>query len=458
MLTYSGADLCRLTVRAPERTFEIAVPTGVPLTEMLPALVSYAGDDLDEAGLEHDGWVVQRLGAEPLDEDATVAALGLLDGEVLYLRPRREQLPPVHFDDLTDGVSTTLRERPDSWRPEYSRRMMIGGSLLAFGVGLVILLRGGPAPERAAASAIVAVLALLGAVIFARAVGDVAGGAALGVAAVPYLAAAAALLPAGHVPAGERLLVASTAGGAAAALALAGAGVMAPLMLGLILLAVLGAIDGALMMAAGVTLAGAAGVTIGLVVIFGAFVPGIAFRLSGLRLPPLPSDVTELQEEIDPHPGREVIARTRVADHYMTALYGASGLASVVALTGLARTPRWPEIALGGVLSGLFLLHGRGLVGGWQRVSVILPGAYGAVACLLAGTWHASPLTRGIVVCATVMIAAALMVGARTMPGNRRLPHWGRAADLAQSFAAVALIPLILQVAGVYHLMRGFKV
>src|SRR5690625_7833479 len=95
----TASDLCRLQVHAPNRSFEIAAPTAVPIAELVPTLVLYAegdeGEDLDESGLEHDGWVLQQLGDDPLDEDETLDSLGLCHGETLYLRPRRDQLPPI---------------------------------------------------------------------------------------------------------------------------------------------------------------------------------------------------------------------------------------------------------------------------------------------------------------------------------------------------------------------------
>ncbi len=70
-------DLCRLAVCGPARTVELAVPIHVPLIDLLPALVGHLGDGLADAGLEHGGWVLQRLGDPPLREELSVAALGL---------------------------------------------------------------------------------------------------------------------------------------------------------------------------------------------------------------------------------------------------------------------------------------------------------------------------------------------------------------------------------------------
>ncbi|MYS20668.1 WXG100 protein secretion system (Wss), protein YukD, partial [Streptomyces sp. DvalAA-14] len=103
------SGLCRLTVRAPDTSLDLAVPSDIPLADLLPVIVGHAGDDLAEAGLEHGGWALQRIGGAPLDPEGTPQSLELRDGEVLLLRPLAETLPPVRFDNLVDGVSSTMR-------------------------------------------------------------------------------------------------------------------------------------------------------------------------------------------------------------------------------------------------------------------------------------------------------------------------------------------------------------
>ncbi|MCZ9344045.1 EsaB/YukD family protein, partial [Streptomyces sp. TRM76130] len=101
----SVAGLCRVTIRAPEKTIDLAVPSDIPLADLLPVVVGHAGEQLEEAGLQHGGWVLQRIGGEPLDPEGTPDSLDLRDGEVLLLRPEAEALPPVRFDSLVDAVS-----------------------------------------------------------------------------------------------------------------------------------------------------------------------------------------------------------------------------------------------------------------------------------------------------------------------------------------------------------------
>ncbi|WP_411142072.1 type VII secretion integral membrane protein EccD [Streptomyces sp. x-80] len=455
------AELSRLVVKAPERTFEIAVPADVPLAELMPSLVHYAapeGADLDESGLEHGGWVVQRLGADALDEDATPAELGLRDGETLYLRPRREQLPPVHFDDLVDGVAVGMRERADLWRPELTRRLLLGVAGAVLAAGFAALASAHAPLLQTAAAAGTAVLLLLGAAAASRAVGDSAAGTVLGVAVIPYLALAGWLLPTGPEGPeliGARLLAASAAAAGGAVLAVATVAAAAPLFCALLLVSLLGALTGVLGLTAGLTLAAAAGPVAVLAVLLGAFVPMLSFRLAGLRLPPLPTNAEQLQEGIEPLSSRDVLDRTAIADRYMTGLYAGTGAVCAASLTALSTGSGWPPFTLGGVLSLLLVLHGRAMNGAWQRLSAVLPGVYGGVLLMLAGIWEGGTAARCTVLAVSLVAGAALVGAAWSIPGRRLIPYWGRAADLLHSLAAAALLPLVLVDLGVLSALRG---
>ena len=99
MTAPATAEMCRIVVCGPDRQIEISVPAQVVVADLLPVLLQHLGDGLADTGLGHSGWILQRLGSPPLDEDTTVGDSGLVDGTVVHLRPRSEQIPPVHFDD-----------------------------------------------------------------------------------------------------------------------------------------------------------------------------------------------------------------------------------------------------------------------------------------------------------------------------------------------------------------------
>ncbi|NBM18431.1 type VII secretion integral membrane protein EccD [Streptomyces sp. GC420] len=458
----SSPGLCRLTVKTPQRVLDLAVPVDVPLADLLPTLLEHAGEELPEQGIEHEGWVLQRLGEDPLDEESTPEGLSLRDGEMLHLRPRTERLPAIHFDDLVDGVAGSMRDRPHGWDGRTGRRMLRATAVLLLAAGWVVCaLPGGAGPAPAAVAGITGLLVLFGAAAASRAVGDSAAGAALGVFVPLYLALAGALLPVGEADGGgqlggARLLAASAAAAGGSVLAVAAVAAFVPLLLSVAVIALAGAVWGALMLTLDVGIGPAASVVAVLAVAVGGLVPGLSFRLSGLRLPVLPSNAEELQEGIDPHPHGHVVDRTALAEEWMTALYGAVGLVCAAVLTALLLDdPDTAAQVTSWVLCMLLLLHSRGIGHVWQRPAVFLPGLYGLVLAALSEAAGLSPEERPFVLVALLALAGVAAVMSWTVPGRRLLPHWGRAGDILQTCTAVALIPLALWVLGVYGDMRA---
>ncbi|MEV6907505.1 type VII secretion integral membrane protein EccD [Amycolatopsis sp. NPDC051071] len=454
MATTSG--LCKLRVRAPATSFELAVPVDIPLIDLMPTILGHAGQDLAEEGVDHDGWVLQRLGDPPLDQDSTVDVLDLRDGETLHLRPRREQLPAVHFDDIIDGLSTEARARPDSWSPRATRWTMLGCVLAVVLFGFWLLVSASDGWPTLVAAGVAAFFLLVCSATAARALGDSPAALALALAAVPFIGLAGSLIPHGPdgpVLTGARLLAACVAGAGAAALGMAAVADFAPVFISVATFGLLCAAGGLVMMLGADSAPASATIIAVIAVLLGAFVPRIAFRLSGLRLPGLPTSARELQEELDPHPGGEVVGKGRVADAFVTALFAAIGMACLVALEFVVRDRSWQAVTFAAVLSTLLLVHGRALGSVWQRLSVIVPGVYGVLRLLLASqedTSNPVPMVAGMFV-----LAAVVLVARWTVPGRRLLPQWGRLADLAETFAAVSLLPLALWLLGVFAFVRG---
>ncbi|MET9442309.1 type VII secretion integral membrane protein EccD [Streptomyces sp. NPDC006610] len=459
------AGLCRLTVRAPARTIDLAVPADVPVADLLPAVLGYAGDDLEEAGVEHGGWVLQRLGGEPMDEERTLDSFDLRDGETVYLRPRVEALPEVHLDDLVDGISTTLRDRPHGWTPAAGRAVLRGLAVAALVVGLVVLaLPGGSGATRALCAAAAALLLLAGAAAASRAVGDGGAGAVLGLMVVPYLALAGWLLPGGDITGehgqemlGSRMLAASAAGAGGAVLALAAVAAYAALFLAPAVLAAFGALAAAVMLLAGLAPHEVAGVTALAAVLLGAFVPSLSFRMAGLRMPPLPTNAQQLQEGIEPHPTAVVATRSVLADGWMSALYGAVGLVCAGCLTVLARRSGLAEVFTALTLAVLLLLHARGLGNVWQRLFLVVPGAWGLALMVFSAAQDAAPSGRLLTAAGLLAVTAGIAIASWTVPGRRMVPYWGRGAELLHSAVAMALLPLVLWVLGVYGALRSLN-
>ncbi|MET8727581.1 type VII secretion integral membrane protein EccD [Streptomyces parvus] len=458
------AETCRLTVRAPSVTIDLAVPADVPVADLLPTLLRYVGEEAEEAGLDHAGWVLQRLGDAPLDEETTLARAGLADGAVLHLRPHTEALPEARLDDLVDGMAETVGRRLYTWHAGAARGLLVGAAVATVATALVMVFRPGVADSatRAACAAVAGVLLLAGAGSASRAVGDRLSATALGLLVAPCFALVGWVLPGGDLTGpdaarvvGARLLAAGAAAAGGAVLALAATAVGAPALLATAVVAVATAVSGALMGYTSLDAAASVALVATVVVLAAGAVAPFAFKLAGMRMPALPSSAGQLQEGIDPYAGDEVAERTELAGRWVTALFAATGTIAAAALAVLAHHPDLPETLTALALALLLLLHSRGLVHIGQRLTLAVPGILGLL--LLARAWAVDSDADGRVIVFAVLLAsaAALVTASWIVPGRRVLPYWGRTAELAHTGFAVALLPFALWVAGLFGWLRG---
>lgn len=459
----SAGDPCRLLIRAPERSFEIAAPVEVPLSEIIPTLVLYAegddGEDLDEAGLEHDGWVLQQLGDEPLEEDETLSSLGLCHGETLYLRPRRDQLPPVHFDDIVDGVANGIAERPDKWEPTHLRVLLQVLGLVVLLTGLVVMAGAGLVLSTAIGAAASALLMLASAWAASRAMGDLTAAQGLAGTATLAMGLAGACVPTGEPGTtllGATVLTASLTAAGASVLGVAAVAGAIPFFTGLFIVEALGVIAGLSLMFLPGTSSAEAAALVGTVALFlGTYAPQLAFRLAGLRMPALPANPEQLQEDIDPFPARRVLDRTALADRFQTSLYASTGLVLAVCLTLLSTGEGWVPKTLSVIMCLVMLLQTRGLTSARQRILMTVPPWAGLMVLAVDLAWSSDPVQRLLAVVGLFTVTTVLAVISWSLPGRRAIPHWGRAAEILQSVLAVAIVPLLLALYGVYGLLRG---
>jgi hypothetical protein len=48
-----------------------------------------------------------------------------------------------------------------------------------------------------------------------------------------------------------------------------------------------------------------------------------------------------------------------------------------------------------------------------------------------------------------------LLLCGQRLPGRRLRPYWGRMVEILETVTAIAVVPILLQVLGVYVMMRG---
>lgn len=448
-------QICKLRLAIKDRSVDMALPADVPLVDLLPAILRHAGSDIADEGVEHDGFVLQRLGEAPLDESRTTAELGLLDGETVHLRPRAASLPEIDFDDLVDGIAERNRHRPDPWSDRLSRWMLLTFSGAALLLGALVLGLDGPVLFRAIASGVTAVVLLLAATGLARGKGDAVSGTALALSSGVYSGLFGWLLPqVWHLGAATGWTCAGAAVLTALAIGLAGVGDAALLFVSGLFAAVPLTATAAITASSPLKVEQAAGIGLVLTLVVLGIVPTSSFRLAGLTLPPLPTSAEEFDEDLEPFPHRAVVERSALADRYMTSLHVALGLTSAVQLTLLfSSAMTWPLIT-GAVATLFLLLRSRNLNGPRQRWALLAPAGYAGVFGLLTLATLLPGPVRPAVFGGALVLALILLVCSASLPGRKLRPYWGRAVDILETITAVALLPLLLAVLQVYQLVH----
>ena len=438
MTTATG--LARVTVAAPQRRIDVAVPEHVPLAELLPELLRHAGEELPDAGQTHGGWVLRRGDGSPLSAGAGLASQGVRDGDVLYFAPARIGWPELEYDDVVDAIAAGARQYGRMWDGAATR---IAGLLVAGAAALLALVDLVRQPAGVAVPAAVALgvagLLLVTGIVSARAYGDAVVGATVAAFGLPFACA------------GGYLMWRGTPG------ALVGAS-------GLLLAGVVGAVGvghGLRVFVAAVT-AGCCGVLGALlaywqppagsaaVVLAGLATCVAAFPLLAIRLARLPMPV--LTPEAGTGPDRaQILAAVVRADELISGMLLGHAAVTAVAAAVLVRGGGGSGRALVAVAAAGFLVRARLFPTVRQRLPLLLAGV-GAAATLLPPTARVPPLA---IVGALVGLALLAVVAGGTYRRRAPGPYLGRAADVVDVLCTVAVIPVACGVLGLYGRMRG---
>src|SRR5438067_7513994 len=164
--------LVRVTVAAPGRRIDLALPERSPLAEILPGLLRQAGAHLADQGVATGGWVLRRADGSVLEPARTLAAHRVTEGEVLNLMPASTDWPELEYDDLADAIAAGSARASGTWAPRHTRWAGLGAGGLAILLSLLAVLHAGPPwPSPALWALGVAALALGAGVVLARALG-----------------------------------------------------------------------------------------------------------------------------------------------------------------------------------------------------------------------------------------------------------------------------------------------
>lgn len=444
--------LVKVSVDAPARRVDLALPDRWTLAEVLPTILRHAGDELADEGTLHGGWILRRHDGSALENHKTLVGQHVLDGEVLLLVPAQQDWPDLQYDDIVDAIATASRGSGREWGPAASRRCGLTVGAIAALTGLGLLVRPGPPWGHAAWYALgIAVALMVAAVLLSRAVGDAVAGTLAGTLAVAYAGVGGALLLAGRHHLSElgapHLITASAAMLLAGLAGYAGVGRHTQVFAGASTVGLLGACAGWL---ATTWLDGTRSAAV-IATVALALLPlagPLALRIGRLPKPVLPRTAADLIAD-PPHPPRPVVsvAVLRAAAAY-TGLLGGLSVTVAACLLPLARSGSTAARLLAVLAVTVCLLRSRLLPGVIHRVCLLVAGLAGAAWLLLLQPTGAT------------VAGLLLFAGAATFAGlrySRRTPnaYLGRYAEFAETLAVFALVPVLMSVLGLYGYVRG---
>lgn len=449
----------KVTVAAPSRRIDLALPERSPLAELLPGLLRHAGEQLPDDGVPNGGWALTRADGTRLDRSKTLHALRVVDGEVLHLVPSRMDWPELEYDDLVDAIASGSARASSVWTPRHTRWAGFGASGVIAVLGLLAVILAGPYWLPALASLGVAVGLLAAGVALARAAGDAGAGAVLAALALPFAFAGGGLLLAGGRPllqlGAPHLLAACAALFLAAIAGLLGVVDKAALFAAAATIGLLGMLSGWAATNATVGGVGAAAIVAGLGLILSSAFNSLSMWMARMPMPVLPRTTSDLLND-DPLPPRSsVYASVLRADALLTGLVWGLAVVAVMANALVIVGGGVSGVILSGILSIGFLLRARLYPIVRQRVALLCAGLgclAGFTIAIFAAT-SAYLLTVDLPVVVLVAVCVALMArwqSTHTM--SPRLPRW---AELFEILVVLAVVPVVCAVLGLYELVRG---
>lgn len=222
----SGAvmPIVRVAILADTRLTEMALPTELPLREILPAVQRLVtpgtsdgdADDADNGrGAAEVGTAIQLslapIGGAPFSLDASLDTVGVVDGDLLALRPVPVgAAAPGIVEDIADAamIFSTSRLRP--WGTSHIQRGALAAAItvafLATGLGVTYRVATGALSGLVAVGVVAALTAVTGLLVATR---SARTGMALSMAALIPIGAALALAVPGRFGPAQLMLAAA---------------------------------------------------------------------------------------------------------------------------------------------------------------------------------------------------------------------------------------------------------
>ena len=471
----SGATFVRIGVAGPAGRADLAVPAGVPLARLMPALLRHAGEEPGaDGGVRHGGWVLRRADGTRLDTAAPLAAQGVCEGDLLFVAQGREDTTPPLYDDVVEVMGRQIRGQTSGRGGGGSAEpgLSVTATRWATGVLTSLAVLAACAALDAAPGALpgwlglaTALCALAFGLLLARGFGDTRAGVHATVLAAPPAMFGAVRLPAGdpgvlgNATAGHLLLacgVLALIGAVGPLLVDGGDGVFAAL----VVIGPLTAVGALVCAVWDASPARAAALVAPLALALTTLWPTLAVRLAGIPGPQVAATVEELDQLPSQLEHERLQARIGTARRLLLGMQAGSHLVAAggaVVLFGSVRL--WPGV-LGGVLTLLMLTRTRLFTGAAQAAVPLccaLLAAGGAAAAYVTGRFGETVPMLGVALPCTLLIAVvAGLVGLYT-GRTRQNPRLSRTIDVLETLLLVSVVPLCLAVWEVYPALLDLR-
>lgn len=126
----------RVTVLTSDRSIDLALPSALPISEVLPQVMRYAAPDQHAVDSESApiSWTLSRIGGTAVPLSQTLSEAGVVDGDVLELRPEAEDLRPALVEDVRDAIEDSVDAAGGVWTTRSTRSFVVRGGSVALGV------------------------------------------------------------------------------------------------------------------------------------------------------------------------------------------------------------------------------------------------------------------------------------------------------------------------------------
>jgi type VII secretion integral membrane protein EccD len=126
----------RVTVVSGARKVDLALPSALPVADVVPQVLRYCAPDGDQQ--RPTAFTLARLGGLPLSLNQTLAEAGVLDGEVLELRGDGASVRPAMVEDVRDALEDSVDAAGGWWTPRTTLTFSLIAGAIVLGLLAVV--------------------------------------------------------------------------------------------------------------------------------------------------------------------------------------------------------------------------------------------------------------------------------------------------------------------------------